>query len=240
MRIGELASTAGVSVRTVRHYHRRGLLPEPARRANGYREYGLRDVITLARIRRLAELGLSLDEVGDALTDPSGRDLYEMLVELDGDLAGQQEELARRRSRLGGLIERAAEGRLHADDTVSAELRSVLDVVAPSPMADRERELLALLDGSPDRDRVVAALPPADPELHRRLDELADASVDDPRVPALAEDLAAAIPPELRVMLGTAGTTADPLDAFGDAVLASLEPAKAEVIRRALRRLARS
>ncbi|GAT66905.1 merR family transcriptional regulator [Planomonospora sphaerica] len=41
MRIGELAALAGVSTRTVRHYHRLGLLPEPERRANGYRVYGL-------------------------------------------------------------------------------------------------------------------------------------------------------------------------------------------------------
>lgn len=236
MRIGELAAAAGVSVRAVRHYHRRGLLPEPPRRANGYRRYGLRDVITLARIRRLAELGLSLDEVADALADDTGRDLFEMLVELDGDLARQQEALALRRSRLGELIERAREGRLHADDTVSAELRSVLDTVAPTPLAPMERELLTLLDGNPDRDRVVAAMPPADPDLHRRLEALADATVDDPRIPTLADDLAASFPPDLRAMVTD---PANPLDAFGDAVLDSLRPAQAEVIRRALHQLAR-
>lgn len=238
MRIGELAGTVGVSVRAVRHYHRRGLLPEPTRRPNGYREYGLRDVVTLARIRRLTELGLSLDEVADALADDGGRDLYEILVELDGDLARQQERLVARRVRLGALIERARQGRLHADDAVSPELLAVLDAVAPSPMAERERELLALLDGNPDRDRIVAALPPADPNLHRRLDELAHADVDDPRVLALADDLAAAFPPELRAMVDTPVDAS--ADAFGAAVLDSLAPAQAEVIRLALRRLARS
>ncbi|MFI7445977.1 MerR family transcriptional regulator [Nonomuraea sp. NPDC049714] len=57
MRIGELAALLGVSTRTVRRYHRQGVLPEPSRRANGYREYGLRDAIVLARVRRLVELG---------------------------------------------------------------------------------------------------------------------------------------------------------------------------------------
>lgn len=41
MRIGEVAALAGVSARAVRHYHQRGLQPEPARLANGYREYTL-------------------------------------------------------------------------------------------------------------------------------------------------------------------------------------------------------
>lgn len=232
MRIGELAKAVGVTTRAVRHYHRRGLLPEPARRPNGYREYGLRDVIVLARIRRLTELGLSLDEVADALGGGDG-DLREILEELDGDLARQQERLAERRARLARLIERAGEGRLHADDTVSPELLAVLDGVAPSPMADRERELLALLDTNPDRDRIIAAMNGGDPtrgaELNRRLDELSGAPVDDPRIPALAADLAAAVPPELRAMSGGEN------DPFGTAVLDSLAPAQAEVLRRALR-----
>ncbi len=45
MRIGEIAGIVGVSTRAVRHYHRIGLLPEPPRRANGYREYTLRDAV---------------------------------------------------------------------------------------------------------------------------------------------------------------------------------------------------
>ncbi len=43
MRIGELAGLVGISTRAIRHYHHVGLLPEPARKANGYREYSLRD-----------------------------------------------------------------------------------------------------------------------------------------------------------------------------------------------------
>ncbi|WP_147942349.1 MerR family transcriptional regulator [Microbispora sp. CSR-4] len=53
MRIGELAALAGVSTRTVRHYHHQGVLLQPPRRVNGYREYGLRDTLRLARARRL-------------------------------------------------------------------------------------------------------------------------------------------------------------------------------------------
>lgn len=53
MRIGELAGLVGISARAIRHYHRIGLLAEPARKANGYREYSLRDAVELARVRRL-------------------------------------------------------------------------------------------------------------------------------------------------------------------------------------------
>jgi DNA-binding transcriptional MerR regulator len=99
MRIGELAALAGVSTRTVRHYHHLGLLPEPVRLTNGYREYRLRDAVALARVRRLAEVGLSLDEIRDVLADDQDRELREVLLELDADLARQQEAIGARRNR---------------------------------------------------------------------------------------------------------------------------------------------
>lgn len=104
MRIGELAGLVGISTRAIRHYHRIGLLAEPARKANGYREYSLRDAVEVARVRRLTELGLSLDEVGDALADDVGRDLAEILRELDADLARQEENIRQRRARLARLL----------------------------------------------------------------------------------------------------------------------------------------
>ena len=72
--LANLPHSVGVSTRTVRHYHHLGLLPSP-RRVNGYREYRLRDAVLLARIRRLAELGLSLDEIRDVLADDERREL---------------------------------------------------------------------------------------------------------------------------------------------------------------------
>lgn len=86
MRIGDVARIVGVSTRTIRHYHRIGLLGEPARESNGYRTYGLDDVVLLLRIRRLAETGMSLDEIADVLDDDERhRDLDEVLAELDAD-----------------------------------------------------------------------------------------------------------------------------------------------------------
>lgn len=53
--IGQLARYAGVSTKTVRVYHDKGLLPEPDRDASGYRRYGAQDAIDLIKIRTLAE-----------------------------------------------------------------------------------------------------------------------------------------------------------------------------------------
>ncbi|MEU8205325.1 MerR family transcriptional regulator [Streptosporangium sp. NPDC049046] len=211
MRIGELAALVGVSTRTVRHYHHLGLLPEPLRLNNGYREYGLRDAVILARVRRLAELGLSLDEIRDILADDRGRELREVLRELDADLARQQEAIGARRERLAALL---AEADPHPDTMVSPGMVSVLrHLPAPeSRSAEIDRELLALMDTvaeEPDRARVLDLLRPlTEPEalarshdLYRRLDELADAEPGDPRVAALAADLVAHIPGEMAAVM---------------------------------------
>ena len=67
MNIGELAGSSGVSVDTVRFYERRGVLPKPRRRPSGYRIYDEASVERMKLARALQGLGLTLDEVIDAL-----------------------------------------------------------------------------------------------------------------------------------------------------------------------------
>lgn len=61
--IGELAERAGVTVKTVRFYSDRGLLPASGRSTGGHRRYGLEALDRLRLIRSLRELGLPLPEV---------------------------------------------------------------------------------------------------------------------------------------------------------------------------------
>lgn len=181
MRIGELAALAGVSTRTIRHYHRLGLLPEPERLPNGYREYRLRDAVELARVRRLAELGMSLDEIRAVLATDEGRDLRAVLHELDADLARQQEEIAARRARLAALL---ADADLSPDAAVSPEMAAVLRAIPgdDSRFAAFDREMLAAFDttagpGFADLFRPFAEDPAAAARLraiYARLDELAE------------------------------------------------------------------
>ena len=65
--IGQLAKRAGVNVETVRYYERRGLLPQPPRRASGYRQYSPEDLAYLQFIRRAQTLGFSLKEIAELL-----------------------------------------------------------------------------------------------------------------------------------------------------------------------------
>ena len=65
--IGQLAKHAGVNVETIRYYERRALIPEPPRRASGYRQYSQDFVLRIRFIKRAQELGFSLKEIKDLL-----------------------------------------------------------------------------------------------------------------------------------------------------------------------------
>ncbi|MER6607743.1 MerR family transcriptional regulator [Streptomyces sp. NPDC000927] len=243
MRIGEIAALVGVTSRTVRHYHHIGLLPEPGRHANGYRVYGVRDAVKLARIRRLTELGLSLDEVRDALADDDGRELLDILAELDADLARQERAIRERRLRLARLLDGPV-GDGGAMPPALAELLGTAPGIT-SPMAARDREHVVLLETVTGGDLSDVLRPMAeDPGLramYERLDALAEAPVDDPRIAPLAADLAAAVPDEvLDGVLAAASSSGAPAAAagFGEALLDECAPAQAEVVRRVMAALA--
>ena len=67
MKIGEVASQSGVTVDTVRFYERVGVLPEPARRPSGYREYTAGTIERIQLTRELQAIGFTLGEIVDAL-----------------------------------------------------------------------------------------------------------------------------------------------------------------------------
>jgi DNA-binding transcriptional MerR regulator len=69
--IGQAAAFVGVTIKTVRHYHRLGLVAEPERDGSGYRRYRSADLLRLVQVRTLAGAGVPLAEIGDLLdADP--------------------------------------------------------------------------------------------------------------------------------------------------------------------------
>jgi DNA-binding transcriptional MerR regulator len=73
LRIGELASGAGVSKRTVDFYTGLGLLT-PTRSGGNFRLYQPADVQRIAAIRRLEAQGIRLDEIARLLTGRAPQD----------------------------------------------------------------------------------------------------------------------------------------------------------------------
>lgn len=65
--ISGFAMAGGVTVETVRFYHRRGLLPQPRKPYGGIRRYGADDVTRVRFVKSAQRLGFSLDEIADLL-----------------------------------------------------------------------------------------------------------------------------------------------------------------------------
>ena len=101
--IGHLASYAGVTIRAVRHYHQIGLLPEPERDASGYRRYGATAVVSLIKIRTLAEAGVPLSQVGSLLAaDPPA--FAEAIHRIDGRISDEIQRLENSRKQIALLL----------------------------------------------------------------------------------------------------------------------------------------
>jgi MerR family copper efflux transcriptional regulator len=93
LRIGELATQAGVSTRTVDYYTRLGLIRSAERTGGGFRLYAPAAVGTIAMIRQLEDHGLQLQAIAAAINgqDAAGADLATKLESLSAGLASLQE-----------------------------------------------------------------------------------------------------------------------------------------------------
>jgi len=118
MRIGELARACDCPAETIRYYEKIGLLPQAARRANGYRSYEDTHQKWLQFILRSKELGFSQDEVR-RLTDlahqkqPACADVHELLEEHANDVHKRVRELKRMERALLRLKTQCQDGTLH-------------------------------------------------------------------------------------------------------------------------------
>jgi DNA-binding transcriptional MerR regulator len=194
--IGELASYAGVTVRAVRHYHAKGLLPEPERDHAGYRRYDASAVVELIRIRTLAEAGVPLARVRELL-QADEQEFATAVADIDERLRAEIQERQRHRDRIA---------RLTAGDSLvlPAEVVEFLDLLRALGIDERivqvERDgWIPLAAHSPERVREWMARKReqiADPRLvdfYRVLGQALDRPGDDPQLVELADRLAAYI-----------------------------------------------
>ncbi|WP_322869563.1 MerR family transcriptional regulator [Streptomyces goshikiensis] len=73
--VGQVSAFAGVTVRTLHHYDRTGLLSPGGRSRAGYRHYEDVDLARLQQILFYRELGFPLDEIAEILADPQANAL---------------------------------------------------------------------------------------------------------------------------------------------------------------------
>ena len=146
----QIAELAGTSVRAVRHYHEVGLLAEPERRSNGYKQYGVAHLVRVLRIKRLTDLGFSLSQIadmGDADEHPE-----EELRKLDAELAETIERLQGIREELAVILHESTPTDLPAEFAPAA---------ARPDLSDADRAFLVV---------ATRVLRPRGPQVLRRDD----------------------------------------------------------------------
>ena len=195
MRSNEVAKLAGVSVRTLRHYHSLGLLPEPPRSDNGYRDYTAADVARVLRIKRLASLGFPLARIGAVLeemdapkadpnTGSTAPSPMSALEELDCELALEIERLQEQRRTIAALRAENLDPDLPVRFSRVLRMLPGVDTLADASPADRTALIVAghLYDDDElgELERVIECI--ASENLVQALEQL------DERLGALAPD----------------------------------------------------
>jgi DNA-binding transcriptional MerR regulator len=139
--IGQAASFAGITVKTVRVYHQHGLIAEPRRDSSGYRRYGSADLLRLVQIRALAGAGVPLAEIKELL-DADPERFAAALVDVERRLTDRIEELIERRNTLRRL---AGGDRVLLPDRACALLDRLPGLGLTADDVARAREALVLV-----------------------------------------------------------------------------------------------
>lgn len=95
---GQLAQAAGVSVRTIQYYDKRGILSPSAYSEGGRRLYTEEDLQTLAMICFLKDLDFSLEQIKQVITGDDAQTLLPLLLE--DHIKQEQEEISKHQKRL--------------------------------------------------------------------------------------------------------------------------------------------
>jgi MerR family transcriptional regulator, thiopeptide resistance regulator len=133
--VSQIARLAGVSVRTLHHYDRIGLLSPAERSDAGYRRYGDDDLRRLQQVMFYRELGFALSDITDLISDPN--------AEPGEHLRRQHALLVARLERTGRLVmavERAMEAEKLGISLTPEERLEVFGDHDPAQYADEVTE----------------------------------------------------------------------------------------------------
>jgi len=192
--IGQLADYVGVTTRAVRHYHQRGLLPEPERDASGYRRYGAQAVVDLIRIKTLADAGVPLARI-QALLGAGPEQFSKGIAQIDQALRRRVRDLEQQRRRIAEL---AAGDRLFLPDEVVGLLDELRRIGVSQRAVDLERDGWILLTARSSgqaagraKDKRSALADPEFRHLYLACDQAFDWDPADPRLEEVADGMMA-------------------------------------------------
>lgn len=225
----ELAALAGTTVKAIRHYHQVGLLDEPERTTNNYKQYGVSHLVRLLQITRLTDLDVPLAQIAEMDNGDLGTE--QALRRLDADLASTIERLNRVRAELA-LILRCQS---------STDLPIGFGPAA-ADLSEADRALILIysrvLDPAEMHELFAMLIDMGGDPLHKEFDSL-PADADEATRQSLAERYA----PHFRIMLHRHPRMKDPLSraprgaafaatTIGQAIGELYNPAQLDALRR--------
>lgn len=156
LKIGEYAKLTGVTIKTVLHYHKMGLLAEAKRSPGGYRLYGVADLNRMRSIKRLKYLGLSLEQIKEILGEPDDHKSFRaVLLAMQTELLNQIKTLTERVQKIQTLLQEEQENLLERTNE-SPSFKMVVDILGEEArdqymgicpeIYEQERKLYEIID----------------------------------------------------------------------------------------------
>ena len=174
MTVGTISHLAGVTVRTLHHYHQIGLVVPSDRSEAGYRLYGHAEIERLQEVLFFRELGFGLNEIREIMESPD----YDRVTAL----SRQRQLLEARAERLFNMIT-AVDATLEAErrgiNMTKGEMLEVFGDFDPAAYEDEARERWGHTDAYQESVRRTAQYSKADWEqLGRESEEISQAFIE--------------------------------------------------------------
>lgn len=232
----QLAEAAGVTVRSIRYWHEVGVLPQPPRLSNNYKQYTVFDLVLVLRIKRLSELGFSLEQISTMLVSHSNEKAA--LLSLKEEVAAAIEQLSQTLDEIDHLLE------LGASPDLSPAALKVFEILHQRQVENAREWSIILAHLLPESGLVwlvqEMGVPPLKiVKLNQEFDQLDTATSDGKR-----QELASRIVSAVHEVMAT-GNLSDQQsqeaeyleDAMKEAVFPTLNPAQQHVMELVFHRL---
>lgn len=252
IKISDFVKLTGTTLKTIKYYHKIGLLQEPERTPGGYRLYGPAELSRMQVIKHLKSLGLNLKSIKKILGDIyNPKTLREALQSLRADLLREKKSLEERMEKIDSLLNEETV-MLEGDVCNSDSFQMISDILGPQQIANYERispelfnqqrKVFGILDDFQwgedyqENFRALADYFNAHPEQYQialdfrlRLAKLSHLPEDSPEIETLARESAEFIKsiPELRKLLCNKPGIKKPLESlYHDMAANVLSPAR--------------
>lgn len=156
LKIGEFAKLTGVTIKTVLHYHKIGLIAEVKRSSSGYRLYGPVELNRMRSIKRMKHLGLSLQQIKEILGEPEDQKSFRtVLLTMQSELLNQISMLTEQLKKIQTLLTEE-QNRLFENIDQSPSFKMVVDILGEEAQEqylrtcpeiyEKERKLYGVMD----------------------------------------------------------------------------------------------